>query len=246
MKVVILAGGTGTRLQPYTTVFPKPMMPLGQRPILDIVVQQLVHYGFWDIVLSVGYLSELIQAYFETAKNRFYDVDFTYIREDKPMGTAGPLGRVPDIDRTFMVMNGDVLTTLNYQDIVDYHRRMGGILTIGMYRKTVKIDLGVINAGSDGIITGYTEKPEKNYMVSMGVYVFEPDIHRYIEPDTHLDFPDLVHRLISNGEIVSEDPGFGASLKRSRGGLLKENTNRPINVGVGGALSVVEVVKCLL
>ena len=125
------------------------------------------------------------------------------------MGTAGSLQYVPGIDGTFMVMNGDVLTTLDYKDMIDYHRKMGGILTIGMYKRSVKIDLGVIDADSNGIITGYTEKPEKSHMVSMGVYVFEPDIKKYIEPDAYLDFPDLVHRLLANGEKVVGYPFDG-------------------------------------
>ena len=209
MKVVILAGGRGTRLKPYTTVFPKPLMPIGERPILDIVIEQLNRYGFRDIVLSVGYLSELIEAYFKNANGKFYDVNITYVREQHPMGTAGSLCNIPGLDKTFMVMNGDLLTTLDYTKLVDFHRKTGGILTIGTYKKDVKIDLGVIEADENGILTGYVEKPEKIYKVSMGVYVYEPAVLGYIKPQEYLDFPDLVLRLLENDEKVIAYPFDG-------------------------------------
>ena len=202
MKAVVLAGGKGARLAPYTMVFPKPLVPLGYRPILDIIIRQLAHYGFRDIVLTVGYLAELIQAYFQNSSNRLPDISLSYVREGEPTGTAGSLGLIPGLDETFLVMNGDILTSLDYSKLVAYHREKGGILTIGMHRTRVKIDLGVIETDQEGILTGYIEKPEKAYLVSMGIYVYEPTVLRYIEPNTYLDFPDLVVRLLENGEKV--------------------------------------------
>ena len=202
MKAVILAGGKGTRLKPYTTVFPKPLVPLGQRPILDIIIQQLAYYGFRDIILTVGYLAELIEAYFKNSNSRLPNINITYIKEPKPTGTAGSLGLIPDLDGPFLVMNGDILTSMNYMKLAEYHKDKGGILTIGMHNKRVKIDLGVIEANQEGILTGYTEKPEKVYPVSMGIYIYEPAVLNYIEPGEYLDFPDLVLRLIDNGEKV--------------------------------------------
>lgn len=202
MKAVILAGGKGTRLAPYTTVFPKPLVPLGQRPILDIIIQQLAYYGFKDIVLTVGYLAELIEAYFKNSNSRLPKINITYTKELKPTGTAGSLGLIQGLDGTFLVMNGDILTSMNYMKLVDYHKEKGGILTVGMHNKRVKIDLGVIEADKDGILTGYVEKPEKIYPVSMGIYIYEPAVLNYIEPGEYLDFPDLVLRLIENGEKV--------------------------------------------
>lgn len=201
-KAVILAGGKGTRLAPYTTVFPKPLVPLGHRPILEIITLQLMHHGITDIVLSLGYLGELIQAYFQNANGRFANLNLRYIKETKPLGTAGSLGLIPDFNETCIVMNGDVLTTMDYTQLIDYHHARGGILTIGMFRKPVNIDLGVIETGRNGEITAYIEKPVQNYNVSMGVYVYEPEVLRYIAPDTYLDFPDLVCRLLASGEKV--------------------------------------------
>jgi len=196
MKAVILAGGKGTRLAPYTTVFPKPMVPVGQRPILEILIHQLAHHGFTDIVVSLGYLGELIQAYFHNGNNRFSHINLSYVRECEHMGTAGSLALIPDLRNTFMVLNGDVLTTMNYTELLSFHREKRGILTIGMFRKRIKIDLGIIETERNGTLTGYNEKPEHVYNVSMGVYVFEPEVLSYIEPHHYLDFPDLVLKLV--------------------------------------------------
>ncbi len=202
MKAVILAGGKGTRLAPYTTVFPKPLVPLGHRPILDIIVRQLAYYGFTDIVLTVGYLAELIQAYFQTANESLPDVRLTYVKEREPLGTAGSLGLVEGLDEAFLVMNGDVLTSLNYAEMVAFHRDRGNALTIGIYDKAIPIDLGVIEMDAAGNVIGYLEKPVKHYPISMGIYVYEPAVLRYIKRGEHLDFPELVARLLAAGERV--------------------------------------------
>ena len=202
MKAVILAGGRGTRLAPYTMVLPKPLVPLGHRPILDIIIRQLAYYGIKDITLTVGYLAELIQAYFTHASQEYADISISYVREATPLGTAGPLRLIPGLDDTFLVMNGDILTTLDYSKIIEFHRANDAILTIGMHVKRVKVDLGVIEVGEANRIVDYIEKPEKTYLVSMGVYVYEPAALKHIDPHEYLDFPDLVCRLINRGEKV--------------------------------------------
>lgn len=202
MKTVILAGGKGTRLEPYTTVIPKPLVPIGDRPILDTIIRQLAYYGFKDIILTVGYLAELIRAYFENGVNDFADVKISYVKEHDPTGTAGSLRLIPGLDDTFLVMNGDLLTTLDYNKLVSYHRQKGGVLTIAMHKKRMKIELGVMEADPDNRLISYTEKPEKAYNVSMGIYVYEPKVLEYIERDVYLDFPHLVQRLLEAGEKV--------------------------------------------
>lgn len=202
MKAVILAGGKGTRLAPYTTVFPKPLVPLGHRPILDIIIRQLAYYGIDDIVLTVGYLAELIQAYFQTANDGMPDVKLTYVKEKEPLGTAGSLSLIEDLDDTFIVMNGDVLTSMDFSKMVDFHKANGNALTIGIFNKQVPFDLGVIEMDSAGAVTGYLEKPTMSYPISMGVYVYSPSVLRYIEKGKHLDFPELVERLLASGEKV--------------------------------------------
>jgi NDP-sugar pyrophosphorylase family protein len=201
MKAVILAGGKGTRLKPYTTVFPKPLMPIGDKPILEIVVRQLKSHGFDEAIITVGHLAELIMTFFEDGNK--LGVKIGYSREDKPLGTAGGLGLIKkELNETFLMMNGDVLTTLDYYDLVKYHKRNGAIATIALKKRAVKIDFGVVEINDSNNIVGYTEKPEIEYLVSMGVYVFDPNVLEYIRPNKYLDFPDLIKELISNGETV--------------------------------------------
>lgn len=202
MKAVILAGGKGTRLAPYTTVFPKPMLPIGDMPILEIVIRQLAYYGFKDIVLSVGYLAELIQAYFNNNHKVPKDVNLTYIREDTPLGTAGSLSLVPNLTETFLVMNGDILTTLDYQKLIDFHKKNRGIVTIAMHKRQVKIDFGVLHTNKENKVVNYDEKPSLDYLVSMGIYVFEPDAMKYIPAQERFDFPELIQTLLKRGRSV--------------------------------------------
>ena len=208
MKAVILAGGRGTRLAPFTYVLPKPMMPIGDRAILEILLRQMKRAGINHIVLTVGHLSGLMQAFFQDGAQ--WDLDITYSFEAKPLGTAGPLALVPNLDKTFIVSNGDVLTLLNFNDFLNFHREQGGICTIAMHERQVHIDLGVIEQNNgEHLITGYVEKPTLQYRVSMGIYIFEPRVLDYIPNNEYLDFPDLVKILLANGERVVGYPYSG-------------------------------------
>ena len=201
MKAVILAGGKGTRLKPYTTVFPKPLMPIGDKPILEIIIRQLKSHGFDEILMAVGHLAELIMAFFNDGSK--YGIKIEYLREDQPLGTAGPLASMKkDLCEPFLMMNGDVLTTLDYLDLVNQHKKERAIATIALKKRAIKVDFGVPEVDSSNNIIGYTEKPVIDYLVSMGVYVFEPRVLKYIRPNEYLDFPDLIQNLISNGETV--------------------------------------------
>jgi len=201
MRAIILAGGKGTRLAPYTTILPKPLMPIGDIPILEIVMRQLAHYGFDDITLAVGHLAELLIAYCGDGSK--YGLKLSYSREETPLGTAGPIALVPDLDDTFLVMNGDLLTTLNYGDMLRHHKERGGIATLATYQRDVKIDLGVIEFDPTNWVTNYIEKPTFHYSVSTGIYIFEPAILNYIHAGQRLDLPELVLRLLKQGERVS-------------------------------------------
>ena len=200
MKAVILAGGKGTRLAPYTIVFPKPLMPIDDHPILEIVIRQLASYGFNDLTIAVGHLAELIETFFKDGKK--FGVKIEYSREDKPLGTAAPLSLIKDLPETFLVMNGDVLTTLDYRKLVQYHIKNEGMVTVAMHKKEINIDLGVMEFDNDKVLTRYTEKPTMEYQVSMGIYVFNRDVLRYIPEDRYFDFPDLIQVLLKNGEKV--------------------------------------------
>jgi NDP-mannose synthase len=203
MKTVILAGGKGTRLAPYTTIFPKPLVPIGDRPILEIIIRQLVRQGFGDILLSVGHLGELIEAYFQNGHRNIPGLSLEYFRESQPLGTAGSLAMIPGLDETFLAMNGDILTTLNFQELVRHHREHRAALTVAMHRKDVKIDLGVLETNDRGDLISYREKPLYSFEVSMGVYVYEPHVLSYIPRGRYLDFPDLVGILLEKGERIT-------------------------------------------
>ena len=201
-RIVILAGGKGTRLRPFTASFPKPLVPIGHMPILEVLLRQLAQQGFKDVTLTLGHLSELIKAFIAQHKTLGEQISFSFVEEDEPTGTAGSLATVPNLDSTFLVMNGDVLTDLSFRDFCDDHQASGAALSIAAHTKKVKIDLGVLEAGEDGVLTDYIEKPQRAYTVSMGVYAYEPRVLDYIEPGTYLDFPDLVLRLMEAGETV--------------------------------------------
>jgi NDP-sugar pyrophosphorylase family protein len=198
MKAVILAGGKGTRLAPYTTVLPKPLIPIGDLPILEIMLRQLRTYGFTDVVLCVGYLSPLLEAYFGNGSK--LGLSITYSHENEPLGTAGPLGLVSGLDQTFFVMNGDLLSTIDFTAMLRFHRTHGQSATVGLAEKTVKIDLGVIETGAEHAIADYIEKPSYTYKVSMGIYVFEPSVLRHVKGTNRLDLPDLIKSLMRDGE----------------------------------------------
>jgi len=202
MKALILAGGKGSRLQPYTTIIPKPLMPIGDKAILEIVVKQLKNSGFDEILMSIGHLGELIMAFFSDGSK--YNVNIKYIKEEKPLGTAGPLSLIKDdLDGPFLMMNGDVLTDLDYSKLIDYHKKMGNIATVALNKRVINIDFGVTEINENNQIIGYKEKPIIDYLVSMGVYIFEERILEYIEDKKYFDLPDLINKLLSNGETVN-------------------------------------------
>lgn len=207
MQVVILAGGKGARLKPYTTILPKPLMPMGDMPILELVVCQLRRAGFTEIIMAVGHLASLIEAYFVDGSQ--WGVRIRYSHERKPLGTAGPIALIEGLGSHFLVMNGDVLTNLDYRAFVAYHQQAGGIATIATYSKPVNVTLGIIEANETSDICGYVEKPTLHYQVSMGVYAFSERVLQYIEPGQYLDFPDLIKLLLANGEQVKGYPFEG-------------------------------------
>lgn len=207
MKAVILAGGKGTRLAPYTKILPKPLMPIGDMPILEVLLRQIERYGIDDVTLSVGHLAELLHAFFQDGHRFGIKIHYSY--EEHPLGTAGPLSLIDGLDETFLVTNGDVLTTLCFRDLIDYHHKKGAIATIAAHSRNVKIDLGVIQSNDDYEITGYIEKPVYHFYVSMGIYVFEPRVLNYIPHNVYLDLPDLILKLIDAGELVASYPYNG-------------------------------------
>jgi len=203
-RAVILAGGEGTRLRPYTTVLPKPLMPIGDRPVLDIVVRQLKAHGFERITMATGYLAELIEAFFRDGES--YGIAIDYYREHEPLGTVGALALIDDLSKDdVLVMNGDVLTDIDYGALLERHKASDAAATIATKERQIQVSLGVLrfaDSSDPTRLTGYDEKPAIDYVASMGVYCFAPRALAYIKPGERLDFPDLILRLIADGEVV--------------------------------------------
>ena len=203
---MILAGGKGTRLRPYTTVLPKPLVPVADRPILELVIRQLARHGFKRIDLSVGHLGGLIKAYLDHIELPA-GLELRYWWEDAPLGTAGALRKIEGLDEPFLAMNGDVLTTLDYAQLMRFHRGHEGGLTIATHRQKVDIDLGVIES-DDGFVKEYVEKPTMRFDVSMGIYVYDPEVLELI-PERRFDFPDVVQAMLAEGRKVVAYTGPG-------------------------------------
>ena len=235
VKAVVLAGGKGTRLAPYTSVLPKPLMPIGDRSILELVIGQLNECGITDVTLSVGYLSHLIEAVLD---NRPDDgVNIRYVHEEEPLGTAAPLrlldrhgpggqagtsSRIENylgfptgvsgteltrraLTQAERLYSSDVLTTLDYTQLIRHHRRHRNLLTIATRMRPVQIDYGVLHLGSNGRsnrVEAYVEKPKMTSTVSMGIYVLEPRALSFIPREGYFDFPDLVQALLKADERV--------------------------------------------
>ncbi len=204
VRAIILAGGRGRRLEPYTSVLPKPLMPIGGKAILEITVDRLIECGISDITLCVGHLAHLIEAVFN---GRPRSATFRYVREESPLGTAGPLRLVDDLTETFLLMNGDLLTDLPFHELVDVHRRAGSVATIATHERRDTIDYGVLHVeeGESHRLVRYEEKPEIALTVSMGIYVLEPSVLDHI-PSGYFDFPDLIRELLDSGERVGTYP----------------------------------------
>jgi NDP-sugar pyrophosphorylase family protein len=202
-RAVVLAGGEGVRLRPYTAVIPKPLMPVGDRPVLDIVLRQLCAAGFDHVTIATGYLAELIEAF--CGDGRAYGIRIDYFREREPLGTVGALALIDHLDEPFLVMNGDVLTDMDYAAMLALHVRSPAVATIATTQREIEVTLGVMRFNDPDDperVTDYVEKPKLAYDASMGVYCFDPPVIAHIEPRVRLDFPDLILRLLEHGRPV--------------------------------------------
>ncbi|MFI6470011.1 NDP-sugar synthase [Streptomyces sp. NPDC050516] len=195
MHAVILAGGKGVRLRPYTTALPKPLVPIGdQHAILEIVLRQLAAAGFTGCTIAIGHLGQIIRAYVGDGERWGLDID--YSTEESPLGTIGPLLTMRDrLPESFLVMNGDILTDLDYADVLTRHRTSGAPLTIATYARKVHIDFGVLTT-DDTKVVAFTEKPSMDYRVSMGVYGLSLDTLAGYTPGLPLGFDELVLDLL--------------------------------------------------
>lgn len=203
-RAVVLAGGLGTRLAPYTTVFPKPLMPIRGRPVLELVLRRLRVQGVRRVTLAVSYLEELIRAFFGNGEKVGLAID--YHREETMLGTAGVLAELGGLPDPCIVMNGDILTTVDLADLARVHEREGAAMTLVTQTRSVQIDYGVLDIAPDGRVAGYREKPSFEYNVSAGVNLVSARARTFLERGVRCDVPTLVERLLIAGEPVATFP----------------------------------------
>lgn len=212
---VILAGGKGTRLRPYTIAMPKPLVPVGDKPILEIIIIELIKSGFKRIVITVNHQADIIMAYFGDGKKFGEDIKIEYSLEDKPLGTMGPLKLIQNLPDSFLVMNGDVLTDINFSDFLEEHKSSQNAFTIASYRRSHKIDYGVLEIENNQLV-GFREKPETEYFVSMGIYALSKEVLQYIPDNEYYGFDSLMLRLMKEkiGVGVHEYRGYWMDIGR--------------------------------
>jgi NDP-mannose synthase len=206
-RAVVLAGGMGTRLRPYTVVLPKPLMPVGDYPILEVIVRQLVAHGFSTITLAVNHQANLIKAFFGDGAKWSARIDYSL--EDRPLSTIAPLCLIGDLPDNFLLMNGDVLTDLDFNRFFQEHLDGGNSFTIAACKRRHAIDYGVLHVDHSNHLTGFSEKPSVEYLVSMGVYVVSKSILSIVPPGQPYGFDNLMHELLRRGVRVTVKPYHG-------------------------------------
>lgn len=213
-RAVILAGGKGTRLKPYTISLPKPLVPLGDKPILELIIVQLKSHGFTHITITLNHMAEIIKAYFNDGSKWGVRIDYTI--EEKPLSTMGPLTLINDLPENFLVMNGDVLTDLNFLNFYNEHAQNNSIFTIASYRRVEKIDFGLLHQDGKNKLIDFEEKPDYDFLVSMGVYMVNRSVVEYIPENTFFGFDHLMHKLIQvkNPATLFEFDGFWLDIGR--------------------------------
>ncbi len=213
-RAVILAGGMGTRLRPYTTALPKPLMPIGEYPILEVIIRQLARAQFTHITLAVNHQAHIIKAYFGNGSQ--WGVTIDYSMESKPLSTMGPLKLIPDLPEHFLVMNGDVLTDVDYEAFFNDHVKSGHIFTILAHPRTEKVDYGVLQVNGEQQLTGFMEKPTHQYLVSMGIYALQKKALDFIPADVKFGFDDLMRVFLETSLAVQtvQHPGYWLDIGR--------------------------------
>jgi NDP-sugar pyrophosphorylase family protein len=200
-RAVILAGGKGTRLQPYTVVLPKPLMPIGDYPILEVVIRQLIKHHFNHITLAVNHQAELIKAFFGDGSK--WNINIDYSLEDKTLNTMGPLKLINDLPENFLVMNGDILTDLDYTNLFNAHVNNKHLFTVSAFQREEKIDYGVLEVNNKNQLQNFQEKPSYHFLVSMGIYIINKKVLELIPEDRPYGFDHLMHRMLKEKQPVN-------------------------------------------
>lgn len=203
INAVVMAGGFGTRLRPLTDNTPKPMLPIGDRPILEWTIEKLKKTGIHHISLTTHYKPEAISEHFGNGDD--FGVEIDYIHEETPLGTAGALGLVGKVDGPLLVINGDILTQVDFRTMLDYHRKHRACLTVGVRQYELQVPYGVLEC-SGARVCKVSEKPQLNFLVNAGVYLIEPSALEYIPQGRNFDMPDLIQSLINDKRMVVSFP----------------------------------------
>ena len=201
LRAVILAGGKGTRLRPYTVVLPKPLMPVGDYPILEVIIKQLVPAGFNHITLAINHQAALFRTFFGDGEKWNANIDFSL--EQEPLGTMGPLKLINDLPDDFLVMNGDILTDLSFKELYANHLNSGALLTISSYKRIQDIDYGVLEVNKNRLLSGFKEKPKIPFEVSMGIYILNKKALELIPENKYYGFDHLVLDLLRTDEKIN-------------------------------------------
>jgi NDP-mannose synthase len=193
-RAILLAGGKGTRLKPYTINMPKPLVPIGDTPIIEIIIRQLAQHGFTHVTITLNHLADMIKEFCGDGSK--WNILIDYSLEDKPLSTMGPLKLIKDLPDNFLVMNGDVLTDLDFAGFYDLHIQNKNIFTISSYLRDHKVDYGVLESNEDDKLISFSEKPVLHYKVSMGVYMLNKKCLEVIPNDTFYGFDHLMLNLM--------------------------------------------------
>ena len=200
-RAVLLAGGKGTRLRPYTVVLPKPLMPVGDYPIMEVIIRQLAHHGFTHITITVNHQADLIQSFFGNGSK--WNIKIDYSLEDKPLSTMGPLSLIKDLPENFLVMNGDILTDLDFGQFYDAHVHNKAVFTISAARREHINLYGVLEKNNNNELCGFLEKPKQSFLVSMGIYMLNKEVLDFIPQNQSFGFDQLMHKFLEVGKKVS-------------------------------------------
>jgi NDP-mannose synthase len=213
-RAVVLAGGTGTRLRPYTIVLPKPLMPIGEYPILEVIIRQLKNNGFSHVTMAVNHQAEIIQAFFGDGSKWGLTIDYSL--EDKALSTMAPLKLIKDLPDNFLVMNGDVLTNMDFNQLYQNHVNNGDVFTVSSYKREVRSEFGVLEIDEDNTLIGFKEKPIVTYEVSMGIYIISKEVLGYIPENEPYGFDDLMINLIRSNmnPVVDKCNGYWLDIGR--------------------------------
>jgi NDP-sugar pyrophosphorylase family protein len=213
-RAVILAGGRGSRLRPYTVVLPKPLMPIGDYAILEVIIRQLVSHGFDHITLAVNHQADIIQAFFQNGNK--WGIRIDYSLETQPLSTIAPLKLISDLPQNFLLMNGDVLTDLDLSGFYEQHVARANSFTVSAARRESVIDYGVLDIDSHGCLSGFLEKPRHNYLVSMGIYAINRSVLERVPAGRRYGFDDLMNDMLVAGVPVHVQPYSGEWLDIGR------------------------------